>query len=155
MPVVMPSVLITNINHICNKFDELSVVASKLNPDIIALTETWLTPDVPDSHCSLLDYNILRRDRIGKIGGGVMIYIRSSIFYRNLDILNEGNFEILWVWLRPQFLPRPVSALIVGVVYCPPWYNFCPPECPPNPNFGGRPHKNSGLQPKARALRHR
>jgi hypothetical protein len=53
-----------------------------------------------------------------------MLYIRDSISYRKLDYLQaDCNFEIVWIMARLHVLPRPLSVLIVAVVYCPPWYD--------------------------------
>lgn len=117
--------LLTNVNHLLNKLDELSIVASSINPDIIAVTETWLNIEIADSVCSLPSYSIIRRDRINGLGGGVMLYVRNGLYYHCLDNLldNRGNFEVVFISIRPRILPRPLSIIIVAVVYCPPWYD--------------------------------
>jgi hypothetical protein len=69
----MPILLLTNINRLLNKLDELSVIVADLKLDFIALTETWLNSDIPDSACSLSSYSIVRKDRNGQLGGAVMV----------------------------------------------------------------------------------
>ncbi len=34
----------------------------------------------------------------------------------------SADFELMWVALRPRLLPRPISIILLGIVYCPPWY---------------------------------
>ena len=70
-------------------------------------------------------YFLFRRDRTAGIGGGVMAYISNKICVRipNLLTKNAFDFEILWLLLRPCLLPRPLSIVILAIVYCPPWYN--------------------------------
>ena len=46
--------------------------------DIIAITETWLNPEIMDQEILSSDYNIYRRDRLGK-GGGVLLALRDNI----------------------------------------------------------------------------
>ena len=124
--VNMPSVLLSNVNRITNKLDELSLFADKLRPDIIALTETWLSDAIPDSFCSLSSYNAVRLDRqTGQQGGGIMFYVRDNLSCRPLSsILNDrGNLEVLFISVRPRLLPRPLTILIFALVYCPPWYD--------------------------------
>ena len=74
----MPTLLLTNVNRIHNKLDELSAIASDLKLDSIALTETWLNSDIPDSLCSLSSYSIVRKDRNDHLGRGVMLYIHNE-----------------------------------------------------------------------------
>ena len=44
----MPVILLTNICHISNKLDELSVLLKVHCPNIFAATESWLNADIPD-----------------------------------------------------------------------------------------------------------
>ena len=46
--------------------------------DIIAMTETHLSPDIPDNDISINNYQLYRKDR-NRDGGGVCIYINDSI----------------------------------------------------------------------------
>ena len=46
---------------------------------MLALTETWLDPSIPDSYLDLPDFQIFRRDRVRKRVGGVMLLIHMSI----------------------------------------------------------------------------
>ena len=56
--------------------------------DIIAVTETWLT-DVRDREILGNDYTIYRRDRVVKIGGGVLLAVKSDIAsQRRYDLEN-------------------------------------------------------------------
>ena len=121
----MPSLLLSNVNRVCNKLDEISIILYDKCPDIVVFTETWLDSSIPDSVVSMPLYSVLRKDRINKIGGGVMMYIRNDIQFRSLaSVLDDSQqFEILWCLIRPRILPRKVSNIIVAIVYFPPWYN--------------------------------
>ena len=50
----------------------------------------------------------------------VCTYIKSSIDFTTIDELNDSPFESLWVYLRPNRLPRGFSCLIIGIIYHPP-----------------------------------
>ena len=65
-------------------------------------------------------YNIIRRDRVTRDHGGICTYIRGSIGYDVLSDLMDENFEVLWVKIRPNRLPRGIPSIIVGTVYHPP-----------------------------------
>ena len=47
--------------------------------DIITLTETWLDDNFLDSELHLNDYNIFRKDRSNRHGGGVLLAIKDQI----------------------------------------------------------------------------
>ena len=49
----LPSLMLTNANHILNKLDELSIRSALGNFDIICITESWLNDDIRDDVCSL------------------------------------------------------------------------------------------------------
>ena len=46
------------------------------SPDIIAVTETWLTDKILDNEILPSDYSIIRKDRHTR-GGGVMLAIKN------------------------------------------------------------------------------
>ena len=131
---LLPSLFLSNCNHVLNKLDELFILSSANSDrlDIICLTETWLDDSIPDTVCFLAGFNTFRKDRSTGMGGGVMCYVRDDICARRTepivdakvdnDVYATSDFEVLWLILRPKVLPRPYSQLIVIVVYCPPWY---------------------------------
>ena len=123
----MPSVLLTNANRLLNKLDELSILCSSVQPVVISITETWLTDEITNECMALsvnnYNYAIYRRDRNERQGGGVAIYVRADIQSHSLSYIDMGSHEVLWVALRPRVLPRPISIIICGTVYCPPWYS--------------------------------
>ena len=46
--------------------------------DILAITETFLHPNIDDSHLSLDGFNFYRADREGVDGDGVGVYVRDN-----------------------------------------------------------------------------
>ena len=62
--------------------------------DILIFTETWLTPQTPDDDLFISNFeSMYRKDRRDQIGGGVAIYIRTSIqTVRRHDII-QGDIE--------------------------------------------------------------
>jgi len=111
----MPVLLLTNLNRLHNKLDELSVLVKTHQPTVLAITESWLHSNTPDDAVSLQNYNIMRRDRLNMQGGGVLLYIAKSCNARRLLAYESDNFEVLWAALRPKLLPRPLSILLVAV----------------------------------------
>lgn len=122
-----PSILLSNVRSITNKIEELDILMRGKQIDVACLTETWLTNS---SILSLDGYNAYilprksadeKKEEISH-GGGVGLICRNDTPSRILDppIPKSPELEVLWVWVRPRFLPRGVSSLIFGVVYYPP-----------------------------------
>jgi len=89
----MPVFLVTNINHVSNKFDELCVLSKLYSPTIIAFTETFLDSSIPDSAVSLANYSITRKDRCSGIGGGVALYIADGVITTACVMLNVMSLK--------------------------------------------------------------
>ena len=77
--------------------NELQCIISEQKPDIIAITETWLKPDIPNSD-SIPDYfSVYRKDRPGvERGGGVLIAVNNNLLSSVCTEL-DTECEILWV----------------------------------------------------------
>ncbi len=76
----LPSILLANVQSLENKMDDLRARISFpwdiRDCNIICLTETWLTPSVPDNAVTPSDnFSVLRMDRTAEAGkskgGGV------------------------------------------------------------------------------------
>lgn len=106
-----------------NKLDELHVIQETLQPSVIAITESWLTREVPEEAVALSGYCTYRKDRSIGMGGGVLLYIRNSIVSNKLSFIDVEDLEIVWVSLRPKVLPRPFNLVVICLIYCPPWYS--------------------------------
>ena len=73
--------------------------------DILAITETFLHPNMDDSHLSLDGYNFYRADREGMGGGGIGVYVRNDFAVEILAASkplfgNKPEFIILQVTSR-------------------------------------------------------
>lgn len=72
---------------------------------------------------SLANYQLYETCRPDKKGGGTAVYVRScmqSKEYKNFLYHNSKDFEITCVTLRPAYLPKCVSIIVVVCVYLPP-----------------------------------
>ncbi len=97
--------------------------------NILCLTETWLTPTVPDTAVTPSDnFSVLRMDRTAEArknkGGGVCFMINKKwCDPRNISILSRScspHLEHLSIICRPFYLPREFTSIIVTAVYIPP-----------------------------------
>jgi len=51
-----------------------------INPDVIGVTESWLTSEVLDSELALDGYDLFRKDRpVDREGGGVLLYVKKDL----------------------------------------------------------------------------
>ena len=74
-----------NVQHLADsKLKEMRVLLTSPNnkeekPDILILTETFCSVKVPDSFYSTPGYQMYRKDRTGKSGGGILAYVNNSL----------------------------------------------------------------------------
>ncbi len=129
----LPSILLANVQSLDNKMDDLRARISFQRDirdcNIICLTETWLTPSVPDNAVTPSDnFSVLRMDRTAEAGktkgGGVCFFINKKwCDPRNISILSRScspHLEHLSIICRPFYLPREFSSIVVTAVYIPP-----------------------------------
>ena len=83
------------------------------DPHIIGITESWATPDISDAELGMTGYVMFRKDRIGRRGGGVILYIKESIQAYEMKLEKEAECEEA-VWCN---IVSGNSTLTVGLVY--------------------------------------
>ena len=64
---------------IISKKNELDIMVDDIKPHVIGITESWAHNDITYTELGLEGYVIFRKDRIGKKGGGVLLYIKENI----------------------------------------------------------------------------
>ncbi|KAK4825626.1 hypothetical protein QYF61_001306 [Mycteria americana] len=104
--------LYTNAGSMGIKQEELEAIVHQENYDIVSITETWWD----DSHnwsVAMDGYKLFRRDRQGRRGGGVALYVRECL---DCLELNDGDdrVECLWVTIR---LKANKADIVVAVCY--------------------------------------
>ena len=102
-----------NGRSILGKIDELKIIVEKGKYDLIAITETWLTNEINNELIALPGYTAIRQDRDQKRGGGVLMYIREPLTFKQLRIINREQNEIIWCEIN---LRKP-KTLILGCTY--------------------------------------
>ena len=105
----------TNARSTGNKQEELEAIVSQGNYDLVAITETWW--DHSHDWSAVMDgYKLFRRDRQGRKGGGVALYIKDCFDVEELGVGND-KVECLWVRIRRKACR---GDILVGVCYRPP-----------------------------------
>jgi len=89
----------TNINGIVSALTELNDYLRERKPDILGLVETKLSDSVEIQGIGEGQYNMWKRNRKGKKGGGVMLLIRKEVTVENVEE-GEGMAEVLKVGIR-------------------------------------------------------
>ena len=116
----LPSVLLCNARSVFPKIDELRASLLFRLVDFVAVTESWLHADLPDSAVGIGGYDVHRKGRSGRLSGGVAAFVSSSVPCKRLKNMEHPDFECLWLNLRPHRLPRSVTSIYFAVVYNPP-----------------------------------
>jgi hypothetical protein len=86
-------VLYTNAQSIVNKVDLLQTQVCDLNPDVIAITESWTHEDITKEILKLDGYEVIgrsdRTDTLKGRGGGIVIYSRLPHVYEQVESRTE------------------------------------------------------------------
>ena len=104
-----------NIVTLPTKIDEIRHSMCDKNIDLIAFNETRLDLNISDGLIHIDGYEVVRKDR-SRNGGGVCIYLRSSINYKIRSDLIPPELEAVCLEItKPQSKP-----FIVTTIYRPP-----------------------------------
>ena len=63
------------------------------DPHIIDITESWANKDITDAELGLEDYVMFRKDRMGRRGGGVLLYVKDTIPAYEIQLREEADCE--------------------------------------------------------------
>ena len=103
----------TNSRSVRNKIDLLRATVCTENIDIIAITESWLdmSEKILLPEIQIQGYNIFHKDRVGRKGGGVVLYARDTLqCCINKSVKTNNNTESIWIdikEIRENFFDRP------------------------------------------------
>ena len=106
-----------NARSIINKKNELNIMVDEIKPNSIGITESWANNDIIDAELGLEGYVMFMKDRMGRRGGGVLLYIKETIqAYYEVQLQEETDCnEAIWCTLVTGH-----TTVTIGVVYrCP------------------------------------
>ena len=83
------------------------------DPHIIGITESWANTDITDAELGLTGYVMFRRDRIGRRGGEVILYVKKSIQAYEIKLERKADYDEA-VWCK---IVSGNSKLTIGLVY--------------------------------------
>ena len=85
-----------NVQSLAPKLDTLA--AELMDFDILAFSETWLNESTLSEDLLIESFSQPeRKDRVGDRHGGVIIYVKDSLFYRRRDDLELREIENIWI----------------------------------------------------------
>nr|VZI04138.1 unnamed protein product [Spirometra erinaceieuropaei] len=106
----------TNAQSVLSKLDELRIHTYDLHPDVISITETWLSEQVDDRELMLPGFQLFRRDRENRRGGGIVTFVKHGLHVSEKTAQLTCSTEALWLTIR-----APGSqSLDILTVYRPP-----------------------------------
>ena len=84
-----------------------------IQPHIIGITESWANNDITYAAFGLEGYAMFRKDRMGRRGVGVLVYIKYTIPAYEVQLQEEADCnEAIWCKLVTGH-----STVTIGVVY--------------------------------------
>ena len=115
------NIFLINIDGVSKKIHEIESLLSKHNLYLLCITETKLTENIPNERISVPGYSIIRKDREGQKGGGIMIFYKHYLKIQHVTPqfnLNSCEFIFCTVSLANN------SSLNVVLIYRPPRSNL-------------------------------
>nr|VZI03832.1 unnamed protein product [Spirometra erinaceieuropaei] len=108
--------LYTNAQSLISKLDELKLCLVKLSLGVLAATETRLSGNINDNEVALPGYQIYRRDREHRQGGGIVVYVNDGLAVSDNNTKFACSTETISLTLKATGSP----CLDVLTVYRPP-----------------------------------
>ncbi|GAB0189143.1 hypothetical protein GRJ2_001380200 [Grus japonensis] len=105
----------TNARSIGNKQEELEAIVQQDSYDLVTITEMWWD-NSHDWSAAMDGYKLFRRDRHGRRGGGVALYVRECFNCIELNDCDD-KVECLWVRMRGKVSK---ADMLLRVCYRPP-----------------------------------
>src|SRR5436190_17707581 len=93
-----------NCQSLVPHLDEFKFFFGQQHFHAICMSETWLHPGISDDFVALPGYQLVRRDRLGKAGGGVGIFVTNSLKVKMIAS-SEGQY-----CNQPEFLVVEISS---------------------------------------------
>ena len=103
-----------NVQSLAPKLDVLA--AELFDFDILAFTETWLNETTLTDDLMIDTFNKPERnDRLDRQGGGVIVYVKQSLFYKRRKDLEIQGLETIWIEVIVKH-----KHILFGTFYRPP-----------------------------------
>ena len=122
---LLPVVLLANVQSFgktdkTGKTSELELVLQLNNVHVGIFTETWLN-DITSQQLQFNSYSMFHsvRTNTKRASGSVSVFVMDDIPATKLSINIPEHLEVMYVSIRPKWLPRSISNIVVCAVYYP------------------------------------
>ena len=99
-----PSFYMTNARSVTKKFGELTAQLLTAHMNITIITESWLHDQIDSNFLCIPGYNLTRRGRRDRMGGGVCAFVSSNIPFKLRPDLESPEHECM------RFMVTPTSS---------------------------------------------
>ena len=97
------SLIHLNCRSIIANFSEITCLLDRANNNFkisaLVVTETWLTPETENLY-NMDGYNFVAKSRVGKIGGGVGLYVDNCVEFTVIDELTKSTAYIECIFIE-------------------------------------------------------
>jgi hypothetical protein len=102
-------------------FNELYAEVAELKPNFVIITETWLTDKQNQALFTMDGYQAFRKDREGRRGGGVMVYVQDNFYVTEISNGLLSEYEIIIIKFKSY--EKSHDSIIIALYH------------PPKPNY--------------------
>ena len=104
-----------NVDGMFSKSPEFKDRIQDKNPVIVCITETKLESKTTDESLGLEQYNIWRKERTNKEGGGIMIMTKKELTVVEVELITTTYAEALAIEVRT----KRGGLLAATTIHCP------------------------------------
>ena len=105
-----------NARSVMNKLDYLRAEVQVIDPDIIAISESWTNESIGDSELNLTGYTLFRKDRELDIkGGGVLMYVKDCLNASEVKFKSDFPEQ---VWCKVMCNGNTELFIVCFFVFC-------------------------------------
>ena len=72
---------------------EFRALMDMLRPDVIGVTESWGNQTIQDAELMISGYTLFRDDKLTSVGGGVVLYINTTILSTPSSVFLVSDYE--------------------------------------------------------------
>ena len=98
-----------------NKVLDLQALLLMDSSNVVVIVKTWLDHNYQDFELKLEGYNIFRKDRCNRRGGGVLLAIRNDI-----SCIHRSDLEVKLEMIALEIRPNPTICVLLSAFFRPP-----------------------------------
>ncbi|XP_037774067.1 uncharacterized protein LOC119570383 [Penaeus monodon] len=106
----MKNLILWNARSVLNKKTNLNYLIYKENPNIIAITETWLKEK---DKFTLNNYTIIRKDRVNQVGGGLAICIKNNLQFKEINLREIYRDKLETLGIKVNYKRKWLNIIII------------------------------------------